>query len=131
MNGAERRLRREQLEHSYAAAKVLYTPAQEQFYVITARKRAGDLFRRNVTSVWLEEKFPGQVLGVHYLSTGRTLENVVRFKARAIADLAITDFVEDNRSVLSGLRKMQLNARLWWFDGRALQMRMYEEWAPF
>lgn len=99
----------------YAAAKPLLPPvANRPFYVITARKDSDEV--RAVSEAWLERHYPGRCRGLFLLGTGRTLENVIAFKAATLTSIGATDFTEDNPQVVKGLRALNasgLKARIW------------------
>lgn len=110
MSGAERTQRREELATFYVAALPLFRPTCAKFHVVTARKES----ERVVTQAWLTEHLGERVMSLHMLNVGRTIENVVAFKADALRELGATDFHEDNRQIVRGLRRA-VQCRVWWF----------------
>lgn len=116
MNGAQRRARTEAYLWAYDRAKPLYDPPQAQFDVVTARKE--DPATRAVTEQWLHQHFPGRVRRLAMLTEGRRIDVVVPYKARHLAAWGTTDFAEDNRKVVAGLRRLGGAARIWLYcDG--------------
>jgi len=113
MSGVERSQRANRLLEWYATAPLLHVPTERSFHVITARKEEV----RSVTQRWLEKQFGKRVLSVCMLSVGRTVKNVVEFKAASLRRLGVTDFTEDNRTIVRALRRQDLRCRVWHYVG--------------
>lgn len=112
MSGVERTQHQQRTIAHYAVAAVLYRPPPGQrFHVITARKQT----TRDVTGAWLLRAFGPGVVQLWMLEEGRTIENVVRFKADVLRRVGATDYAEDNRTVVRELRKLDLPCRIWHF----------------
>jgi len=47
----------------------------------------------------------------------RNIENVVAFKADVLRRCGVTDYAEDNRTVVRELRKVVKTCRVWHFKG--------------
>lgn len=114
MTGLERAAARQALVNHYARAESLYNPPEWGFIVITARKATDDVV--NATETWLRREFGTRVKETHYLAMSRTVKHVREFKSQVINDYELTDYTEDNTSVLRGLTTP--NTRLWhWREG--------------
>lgn len=112
MNGRERGERREELLAHYATAKPLFLPPMGQvFFVVTARS----LWAREVTGRWLDKHHGRSVVELVMNEGARTIENVVVFKAAFLRAKFVTDYAEDNRAVVRGLRKVLPTCRVWHF----------------
>ena len=101
MNGNERLAYRQMLIAHYKKAKVLYTPPETKFHIITARK----LEMKYITETWLNENFPEKKFSLHMLDVSRTIDNVVLFKSRVLSNINATCFIEDNKKVVKKLRR--------------------------
>ena len=95
-------------------AKVIYTPKSE-FVIITARKGSEEVHK--TTTQWVNKTFPN-CKRVYFVS-GNT-EKVIQEKARLIKELNLTDFTDNNREILAGIKKLETGATLWVMtqDGR-------------
>ena len=111
MTGPERAAQITRTIDHYLVAHSLFSPEPGDFHVITARK----VTTRKVSLDWLERRFGQRVLELHMLEEGRTIENVVRFKADVLRRIGATDYAEDNRTVVRELRKQDLACRIWHF----------------
>lgn len=100
MNGIERKERKNFLLHWYANAKPLI-PWDGISLVITARK--SEAF--DATISWFLKHYK-KIPQIYFLATTRTIENVVSFKSQWIKVHHITDFYEDNKKVLKGLKEL-------------------------
>lgn len=120
MKGHERKAHQAKLLDHYSKARPLLKPPQLQFAVITARKDVPDV--RAITEAWLKSKHPKRKPQLYMLDAPRCHRNVVEFKAQIIRRLELTDYVEDNLRVLKGLRNKVSNVRLWYFDGKRLEV---------
>lgn len=49
------------------------------------------------------------------LEEARTIERVLAFKSGVLRLYGITDYAEDNREVVRGLRALKLDCRIWHF----------------
>ena len=114
MNGAERSARKEFLYNWYENAELLYTPKEEQFHVISARKK--DQRTWEITKNWLNKYFPNRVLSINLLNVPRTVKNVVEFKSSAIKEIQSTAHTEDNKRVLVGIKKMCPEVKLYFWE---------------
>lgn len=111
MDGPARAARRDALVAHYAQAARLLLAQETRFYVISARKEGPAV--RAASEAWLSRHYAGRWQGLFLLKEGRTLENVVRYKGAALAQLNASDFTEDNRAVVKGLRAAKLKTRIW------------------
>lgn len=100
MNGAERKARKQYLLYFYANAKPLIKWDGESV-VITSRKMEAS----NITVEWFL-KYYNKIPKIYFLNESRNIENVVEFKAEYLKLHKITDFYEDNKKVLAGLKKV-------------------------
>lgn len=114
MSGIERAERKTQLLYHYSRAKKLFTPPENTFSVITARK-GNDPDVVAVTSLWLNRHFPNRVSGLYMLTAPRSLKNVIQFKGAVLREIQAEEFTEDNPNVLKGLKFLHIN--LYYFDG--------------
>lgn len=120
MNGVERKERNAYLRHHYAYAAPLHIPAEESLIIITARKFHKPV--QNFTRFWTTKHLRGKEIQIHFLREARTIKNVAKFKNRVIAELGITDFVEDNLRVLKEMKKQGTTAlRLHYFENGAMR----------
>lgn len=110
MNGEERRARKKMLGEHYLNAPRLFIPDQDEFVVITARKN--DLATMALTEDWLAKNFPNKKWSLYMLDRARTYKNVIAFKGEVLEKLGIKCFVEDNLTVLQGIKKMKLDCTL-------------------
>ena len=118
MNGQERREHTERLRRYYVTAKSLYVPREHGFHVITARSKWAEEITRN----WLAAHFGDRVLKLHMLEGPRTTERVVAFKATVLLALKVSDYSEDNRDVVRGLRKAVPTCRVWHYKGGMMKL---------
>lgn len=119
MKGPEREAWRVQLEQHYRQAAVLYEPPPTQFFVvITARS----LWAHQVTEAWLVKHYGPRVDELCTLVGARTIERVVEFKAGILRTRGITDYVEDNRTVVRGLRRAVPQCRIWHYKGGQMNL---------
>ncbi|MGA7119750.1 MAG: hypothetical protein WBY94_06615 [Polyangiaceae bacterium] len=110
MTGPERIARRDALLAHYETAPVLYVPpAFQDFVVVTARGQAA----KDVTVAWLRRHYGHHVTAFATLAGARTTERVVEFKAAFLREQEVTDYAEDNRAVVRGLRKVLSSCRVW------------------
>ena len=108
LNGTERAQRQLELLNLYSTARLMFRPTPGDV-IITARNGIEEVV--SVTHTWmLMHGLPDDV-PVFYLQKGRTLENVIEFKAGVINQLRLEDYYEDNLHVLKGLQG-QTQARL-------------------
>lgn len=117
MNGPERSAWKQALVGYYAKAQPIIIPTEKQFHVISARKDTPEV--RAASEAWLERHYPGRCVALHLLSVSRSLENVIEFKSQALRAIGATDFTEDNRDVVKGIRGLvdqgKLKCRIWLF----------------
>jgi hypothetical protein len=114
MDGPERLARRLFADAFHVGAAPLYRPPEGQrFHVITARTEAA----RSLTLTWLMREFDSRVLGLHMLKGARTYKAVIAFKASVLQELGTTDYAEDNRTVVLGLRRRLPACRVWHYRG--------------
>lgn len=114
MKGPERTARRKALLDWYTTAPGILHPS-DSFWVITARKDDPDV--RAITERWLFNKFDNRVLGLSMLSVSRTIPHVIAFKASVLKMIDACVFVEDNLTVLRGLKRAGVPQQLLYFDG--------------
>lgn len=123
LKGHERAARQQRLLEHYLTAEPLLRP-EGRFHVITARKSTTDVV--DISLAWLHRHYPDQILGVHFLSAARTLENVINFKAKTLHELGVEHFTEDNKSVLRGLASYGVPAKLWFWKSGMIKPVEYE-----
>lgn len=111
MNAAERAERKQYLKQHCLIAPVLITPAEDEFIVITARKKELE----PETVVWFKNNMHGKTVEIYFLTEARTARNVIAFKKQVVQDNKITHYTEDNKTILRGLRN--LGVQLYYFDG--------------
>lgn len=92
-------------------AKVLYTPSMP-FVAITAR--GSDPKIQKATHIWLKQHEPN-CKGVEFVSGG--MKQKIEGKARAIQQHGVTDYVDNNTELLSGLKRLLPNVNFYRFDG--------------
>lgn len=118
MKGHQRKEHLDQLLYFYLKARPLLVP-RGTFCVISARKSTPEIMK--ITGDWIQQRYPGQLTGLYLLSESRSLENVIAFKSARIRSLGLTDFTEDNPKIVAGLRKLDLNCRIWLYrNGQSL-----------
>lgn len=122
MNGREREARRIELVEWYRNAEPILTP-DEPFIAISARRDTPDV--RLATEAWITAHQPNCV-GVFLLPISRTVENVIAFKSAVIIAQELTDYTEDNRTILRGLHRAAVPARLWYYDRSMTDPVRYE-----
>lgn len=93
-------------------AKVIYFPNMP-FVAITAR--GNDSKVQAATRTWLKQHFPKSV-GVEF--TGGSDKQVIEGKARAIQAHNVTDYVDNNITLLHGLQQLLPNVKFYHFDGK-------------
>lgn len=114
MTGNERRLYDRRLLSHYKRAKPLYRPKRKDWVVVTARKALPDI--QTTTLSWFRSNGFGRPI-VFFLQGARSINNVVEFKADIIDRLELTDFYEDNLSVVRGLRsKVGDRCQIWLYE---------------
>ena len=118
MKGPERLERRAFLARWYLTAKGLYKPTEYGFHVITARSA----WAKETSLDWLMARFGDRMIGLHMLEGARNLENVVKFKARVLVEFGVTDYSEDNRAVVTALRKAVPTCRVWHYKGGRMNL---------
>jgi hypothetical protein len=126
MNGLQRQNRRMELLYWYESAASLLIP-KEPFIAISARKELPEV--RAITEKWLAKNQPNCV-DLFLLPISRTIENVVQFKATVIRIQGLSDFTEDNKKILSGLHKVGLPTKLWYFDSTLVKPTPYVSSKP-
>ncbi len=99
MNGLERTMRKAFLLDFYYNAKPLI-PWDKESIVITSRKSEA----ANATMSWFLKHYQ-KMPHIYFLDKSRNIANVVAFKLNAIKMNHITDFYEDNKKVLKGLKE--------------------------
>jgi hypothetical protein len=115
MKGWERNERKEFLLDWYCNAKQLLIPSEEKFHAISARKGETPIFA--ATQSWLAKYYGDRVISFHLLQDSRTIENVVKFKTQTVLNLGVQRHYEDNRKVLSGMRKkLPLEVELYFWE---------------
>lgn len=89
------------LANVYRSAKVLLTPS-EPFIVITARTVPSDA-EKKATTEWLKEHQPN-FKAIYYVSG--TEEQVIQKKASAITRYKLTDYYDNNQTIVDKLREL-------------------------
>lgn len=112
MNGEERIKYRENLINHYLNAAPLFVPEEEEFIIITARKNREDV--QQASRLWLEKNLPGKKYQIFFLASPKTYQNVIKFKAEVLNTHNVSNFYEDNRTVLKGLKKL-VKCNLWFY----------------
>lgn len=93
------------------SAKVLYT-APQPFVAITAR--GTDPKVQKATRLWLKQHQPNNQ-GVEFVSGSD--QQVINAKARAIQQHKVTDYVDNNSKLLTGLKQILPNVNYYLFTG--------------
>ena len=88
-------------------AKVLYRP-KGNFVIITAQQDTPEI--HNAVSEMVSVNFPN-CQRVYFVSGGEA--EIIKKKAAAIKRLGLTDFTDNNRAILAGLKELNLGAKLW------------------
>jgi hypothetical protein len=92
-------------------AKVNYTPSMP-FVAITAR--GNDPKVHKATQIWLKQHQPN-CQGVEF--TGGSMKQIIDGKARAIQKHGVTDYVDNNTELLTGLKNLLPKVRFYHFTG--------------
>lgn len=90
-----------------AHAKVLYRP-KGNFVIITAQQDSPSI--HNAISSMVADNFPN-CQRVTFVSGGQA--EIIKKKASAIKRLKLTDFTDNNRDILAGLKELNLGVKLW------------------
>ena len=98
------------LETVFRQAKVLYTP-DVAFIVITARPHASAGVR-TATADWLKTNEPNWTGGIYYCQASSE-QAVIEEKARYIKAHRVTDFTDNNKNILAGLKPLVPGVTLW------------------
>lgn len=101
---------RSQLE-AILGAKVLYTPSMP-FVAITAR--GNDPKVQKATRIWLNQHEP-KCTGVEFVSGD--MKAKIAGKARAIQQHGVTDYVDNNTELLTGLKQILPKVKFYHFNG--------------
>ena len=96
------------LANVFASAKVIYKP-ESPFIVITARPHSTSAMK-TATENWLKDNQPNYK-GTYYVSGSEA--EIIQAKIRLIKDKNLTDFTDNNTSILAELKKELNNVRLW------------------
>ena len=99
-----------QLVAMYRDAPVLYKP-QSPFIAITARGTDADV--KNATRAWLKDNQPN-CKGVYFVSGGE--DAIVAKKTAIMKRLNVTDWTDNNASILGKIKKLDLGIKLWKFN---------------
>jgi hypothetical protein len=99
---------RSQIE-AILGAKVIYTPDMP-FIAITAR--GDDPKVHKATRIWLKQHQPNNT-GVEFVSGG--MKQKIDGKARAIQKHGVTDYVDNNTELLTGLKNMLPKVKFYLF----------------
>jgi len=113
MNGSRRREHLDWLINWYRRAPPLFSPIEQQFAVITARKCTPEV--KQATEDWLKKVFPDTDWVLFMLTKPRNIDNVVAFKTDTLRIIGAQDYTEDNRKVVNALRLTCPNVRIWHF----------------
>jgi len=92
-------------------AKVLYVPDMP-FVAITAR--GNDPKIQQATKIWLRQHEPNNK-GVEFVSGG--MKQKIAGKARAIQQHGVTDYVDNNTELLTGLKQILPKVNFYHFAG--------------
>lgn len=111
MNGPERAARKLFLLDWYRSAQQLFVPPENDFLVITARK--DEPLIRAASMEWLVRHLRGKRTLLFMLQESRSIEAAVRFKAGVIQQYALEEFTEDNKKVVTLLRKECPKTKIW------------------
>lgn len=95
-------------------AEVLYRP-KGNFIIITAQR--DDAAIHNAVSEMVSTNFPN-CQRVHFVSGGES--DIIAKKAALIKEHNLTDFTDNNRAILAGIKELNTGAKLWVMtsDGR-------------
>lgn len=121
LSGWERREHQRLTLKHYESAKPLLSPLKgKRTIIISARKKTREI--EDATWLWLGRTYQRTWFDVHLLEGPRTYETVVEFKAKVIRRIGVTDFIEDNPTVVRELRKkLKRRARVWLYrDGQLI-----------
>lgn len=94
-----------------ANAKVLYRP-KGNFVIITAQQDNASI--HTAISSMVADNFPN-CQRVYFVSGGEA--EVIKKKAAAIKRLNLTDFTDNNRAILAGIKELNTGAKLWVMTG--------------
>lgn len=97
-----------------AKANVLYRP-KGNFVIITAQQDSPQI--HTAIKSMIADNFPN-CQRVVFVSGGEV--EIIKKKAAAIKRLGLTDFTDNNRAILAGLKELNLGVKLWVMtsDGR-------------
>lgn len=94
-----------------ADATVKYRP-KGNFIIITAQQDTPAI--HSAINAMVKENFPNCV-NVYFVSGGEA--EIIKKKAAAIKRLNLTDFTDNNRAILAGLKELNLGVKLWVMTG--------------
>lgn len=97
----------QQLAANIARARVIYRP-RGNFVIITAQRN--DPIVHRAISQMVSENFPN-CQRVYFVEGGEAA--IVEKKSELIKRLGITDFTDNNRSILSKMKELKLGVKLW------------------
>jgi hypothetical protein len=116
MSGPERKAWLTTRLSYYVNGKVLFTPPEDRFVAITARKFTPENLK--IVREWEVSHLPGKDMAVvMFNGTHKTYETVIAFKVRTIQDYGVEQYTEDNLTVLKGIHKALPDLKLYYFDG--------------
>lgn len=90
-----------------AKAEVIYRP-KGTFTIITAQQDNPQIHA--AISAMVAENFPN-CERVHFVSGGES--EIIQKKAGYIKRLGLTDFTDNNRAILAGIKELNLGVKLW------------------
>lgn len=90
-----------------AHADVLYRP-KGNFVIITAQQDNPSI--HTAISSMVSDNFPN-CQRVYFVSGGEA--EIIKKKAAVIKRLGLTDFTDNNRAILAGLKELNLGVKLW------------------
>lgn len=93
------------------SAEILYRPKGD-FVIITAQQDSPEIHR--AISEMVSVNFPN-CTRVHFVSGGET--DIIKKKAALIKSLGLTDFTDNNRAILAGIKELNTGAKLWVMTG--------------
>lgn len=107
LNGEQRKKYIQDKITHYNNAKLLITPVEEEFYIITGRSEKYEA----ITMAWLERNNIRPV-ELFINKVGGQAQDHIKHKADLINKLGITKYYEDSKRIYSALKKLCLNTKI-------------------
>jgi len=99
-NRAERRAIDVIKEIHYRAAKLILTPLEKEYVIITSRKPK----HSTITFKWLK-KATLEPKEIYFMGLSRTRNNMIEYKSNKINELGLKKYYEDDSKIARALRK--------------------------